>query len=654
MGALVLLAATVAWASVLLAHLGAHSLADVALLTAVVVAATGVALRRWGVPPLTVDGRELAALAGLVAVGAALFLPGFPYAVGDKDPGVYVEHAFAISRTGSYAIPDPVLARHLPHTDLIADPPTLYPGVWVAEHHPDRVTTQFFDLYPATLATANDVGGQRGLFNVNPLLGILSVLVVALALRRALSTVASPAMAAAAGELAGLLLAVNMMQIWNAKFPATEAIAQLLVLGSLFTALVTIMCDWPLAAAVSGLLAGLVFVDRPDGFLVVLLVAAAGGALLAGGRWDRRAWWFAAAFVPPTLHAFVEADVIHHRYSRANGVPSSPEMVAAVAALLVGGWLARRWLMPRLEARAWFTDPRGQRRAALVVVTLAGLGLIAALLRPAVVGNATMAGLRSGRARSWDEHNMLRLVWFFSPVGIVLAWLGLAVAALRMRRGLLWLLLGPGLLVTPLYIYDARISSRLMWWTRRFIPFSVAVVVMLIAIALAHGLTLANRRGLRAAAGAAAAFVVVYSLVQAGPLRHHREYAHSLDLVRSISTLAGSGPGVFVWQYPELNDIYDPSYLLAGPVALIGGQVSTYDDPTATAATLIRFRSAFPGHPVFYVGRGDALPTTMAGAGLTKAKSFVVDLPRFDEADDHVPRHATHVHIDITIWRLAG
>src|SRR6266511_284205 len=34
-------------------------------------------------------------------VVAVLFLPGFPYGVGDKDPGVYVIHAIEIARTGS-------------------------------------------------------------------------------------------------------------------------------------------------------------------------------------------------------------------------------------------------------------------------------------------------------------------------------------------------------------------------------------------------------------------------------------------------------------------------------------------------------------------------------------------------------------------------
>jgi hypothetical protein len=108
----VLLLGMVAWAGLALAHAGRWSLpAAVGIGAAATAVLLAVLWRPRLRPRLRVDRRELVVLAGLAVVAALLFFPGFPYGLGDKDPGTYVSHGAAIARTGSWRLKDPVLDR---------------------------------------------------------------------------------------------------------------------------------------------------------------------------------------------------------------------------------------------------------------------------------------------------------------------------------------------------------------------------------------------------------------------------------------------------------------------------------------------------------------------------------------------------------------
>src|SRR5690606_5785891 len=119
-----------------------------------------------------------------------LLLPGFPYLVGDKDPGIYAAHALAIDRTGGTAIDDPILAADLAEPYLSTHVDALFPGYWVDDHDPAQVRPQFFHLLPSLLATASSAGGERGLFNLVPVLAALAAATIGLAVRRVAGTLA--------------------------------------------------------------------------------------------------------------------------------------------------------------------------------------------------------------------------------------------------------------------------------------------------------------------------------------------------------------------------------------------------------------------------------------------------------------------------------
>ncbi|MGH9113200.1 MAG: hypothetical protein ACRDZN_13040, partial [Acidimicrobiales bacterium] len=323
--------AMVGTASLALAETGHH---DGWLAIALGLAATcllaGVAWRSDRRPVVSTDKAEIALVAAAGVAAAFFFLPGFPYASADKDPGIYVSHAFAIAREGDTAIPDAVLEQEL-------DPNIVngarFPGIWLDPDDPEVVTPQFYHLYPATLATADDVVGSPGVFHLTPVLAALSVCLLVLAVRRAANTVTA--------LVFGALLVTSMIQVWQAKYPSTEVLAQLLLAGSLLGGVLAIEARWAGGAFCAGLLLGVGFLARPDGFLYVLLAAAVVGVAVAARRFDRRSVMLGAGLALTFPYAAVNAYDRAATYTDSNDVPGAATLVAAVALIVLSGFVAR-------------------------------------------------------------------------------------------------------------------------------------------------------------------------------------------------------------------------------------------------------------------------------------------------------------------------
>jgi hypothetical protein len=284
--------------------------------------------------------------------------------VTDKDPGGYVAHAMSIARTGSYEIIDPTLDGRIPGGPVLSSPGARFPGVWERDGHSDVIVPQFYHLWPALLAVSFDVGGERGLSNTAPLLGVLAILAAALALRRAVAAApwGTEASGLASGGIAGLLLATNMLEVWQGKYPSSEISAQMLFVGALLSLIVALTTGWRPAAGLAGLLTGIGYLDRGDGVLLVLLAVAALAALIAVRRWDSRATWFAVGLGVVLPHALWQAYSYQAagRYSSLNNVPSFPKLAAAAIAVLVIGF-ALRPIGPRIAR--WAAGPGSSARA---------------------------------------------------------------------------------------------------------------------------------------------------------------------------------------------------------------------------------------------------------------------------------------------------
>lgn len=661
-GALIVGVGLLSWAGLALAHLGHYSLAGaLGLAVAGCVTLLLVAWRARGRPRLALDPAGLALIAGLTLVAGLLFFPGFPYGTGDKDPGVYVEHGIAIARTGSYALDDPTLDRSRIPSVTRYSPGARFPGIWIEDAAAHRIVPQFYHLWPALLASAFRLGGFTGLANVAPLAALLAVLALALLVRRAFEA-AGRWVALLAGSLAGLLLATNMLEVWQAKYQTTEAFTQALIVGALLGIAIAIRTGWRPAAGMAGLLLGLSFLARPDSLLLLLVAVGAGCVLLVVRRFDQRATWFFAGLAVVLPHALLQAYSLARIYSMANGLPT-PGKLAAVVAAPVALAVAIRLLLPRVGRIGveLAQNPRIQRGSGLALALVAGCLLAVGMLRPRLFGAAYMN--YNGRIiRSYSEQAMSRLSWFLTFPGLALTWAGLALVALRRWRALVWTAVLPVALL-PLYAFDARNSSRLMWWGRRFVPVVLPGMMVLIAIILTAGLVWAGRSGrlrwtLRLAAGGLTGFLLAVFLSQSLPLRGHHEFAGSFEITRQVARAAGDRQGVFLW---APAGYMGPPSLFGSPVWLQEGQISAMigdraqrAGPADPAAYVRSFVRGFPGQPVFIVGQGGARPAGLDGLQLTAVDHVQQELPMWQESDTRRPSHSGSWAVDLSVWKVDG
>jgi hypothetical protein len=636
-----------AWAGLALAHLGRYSLlAALGLAVAGCGVVLAVAWRARGRPRLDPDPAGMTMVVALALVAALLFFPGFPYGTGDKDPGLYVMHGLAISRTGSYALTDPTLDRARIPSVILYSPGARFPGVWINDAAAQRIVPQFYHLWPALLATGFGLGGFTGLANLAPFAALLGVLAVALLARRVFGLVA--------GSLAGLLLATNMLQVWQAKYQTTEGFAQVLIVGAVLGVVIAIRTGWRPAAGVAGLLLGLSYLARPDSVLLVLLAVGAGCTLLVLGRLDARAGWFAAGAALTLPHGLLQAYLLARAYTLANDLPGLTELALLTAVPVVLAVLIWR-LLPRLGPRltVLIEDRRVQRWGGAAITAAVGLVIAVGLARPRLFG-ATFMTYNGRFVRSFAEQTMIRLSWFLTLPGLALLWAGVGVVALRRWRAAAWAAALPCLVLLPLYVLDPRNSSRLMWWGRRFVPVMLPGVMVLIAIALTAGLLWAGRGRwpVRLAAGAAAAFLLVVFVGQSLPLRGHHEMGGSFETTQRVARAAGDRQGVFLW---ERTGYLGAPMLFGSPAWLQAGQISAMlPKPPGQGAYVRSFVNGFPGQPVFVITPRGARPSGYDGLEFVQVDHVVGQLPFWQESDIQRPSRPGRLPVDFSIWRVVG
>jgi len=639
--------AAICWASLATAHLGVLSVGSVLGLAAAMIAALAVpgwlSVQRGG-RRLVLAGRfgwvEVAALAAAAGLLLLLYLPGFPYGVADKDPGGYVQHGFAIARTGNFRIHDEALAR-VPDMPLYAAY-SRFPGIWIHDAARAEVIPQFYHLYPATLGFLGRLSGQTAMMGLNALLAAVSAVGMYLVGRRMAGPVA--------GTVAAAVLSLNMIQVWQAKYPTTEISTQLLLLLAVAGLAVAIDTRWWPPAALAGAALGIAWLDRADSLLLVLIAAAALAAAAALGRWGALHTAFALGFCAVAPHAVYQMLGPAAHYSSTGGITSGKAgaVAAGLAVGVVGGRLVWRSALGRwleLTARGLAGTPRRQLVLPISLALLALLGW----LRPQLFGPDYFD--YNGRlVRSYDEQNLHRLAWFVTVPGLLAALAGFALVARRRWQAKVWIMVGPYLVLLVLYLYQAHNSSRLMWWSRRYVPFGLPVLALLIGVACAAALAWQGRARLLTwvAAVALAGVVAGAGLVQSLPLARHREFGGSFAASARIASAAGDRQGVFVWG-PRATS-YDTMPLFAAPVWLQRDQLSVILPPNGTRADLDKIKRAFPGQQVFLVTGSLGLPPSLRQAGLRKVDGFRVAMPFWQESDTERPFRNRGVTAKVEIW----
>lgn len=315
--ALALSLALSAWMAVLLAELG---LLRPTTFTAAAVSAGALAivgLRRLealGRSPDRASGARHGARQGLAAAGvlvfcAAIFFPPYETFLWASDSTVYLNLGAEISQNDGYELRDPLLAEIAPpmRAEIFRNPVALdatgpyvrLPGGFgIPEIEEPTVVAGFSPVFPALLSVVYDSLGLRAMPWVAPVVAILGMFALFLVGCRVGGTVA--------GVGATTLAAVAMPQIWFAKFPMPEIVAELFVLAALLALSMSSESERPLLGGVAGCLFGIAALGRFELFPIVTisLTAFIGARLLWTGRGPGRVFlWMACAFAVTMMHA---------------------------------------------------------------------------------------------------------------------------------------------------------------------------------------------------------------------------------------------------------------------------------------------------------------------------------------------------------------
>lgn len=618
-------AGLVVWCAVGALCLAAHGLLSPG--AAWVVFATGLALATGtGIYAARRAERDRAGaltLLGALLLGLVMYAPAFPYGSSDRDPGVYTYDTYAIARTHTLHIPDPL--GHLPATSTVH--PVL-DGQRVPGMHPERAGTAlagFFATYPALDALVYDVAGHGGLGLAGPLLGALALAAFGLAVRRATGVLG--------GALAVALLGGNMLVVWQAKIPGPEVLAECCIGAGLLAAVAAAATGNRWAATAAGVLTGAVWVVRPDGVIAVVAGVLLAAYVVATRGRNAGAYLLGLAGLVPL--AAWQTYGLAAAYSRRNGIPPlAPVAAFAVLVFAVAGLARRvRWRPSERAVHAM--------RATTTIGAVAFVGVL--LLRKALAPDPQPL-VPGGRALGWDPYTMYRVAIFITWPGVLLTLGGVAALTRPPLRLARWLLLLPAVLGAVYLVYPHN-SPDLMFWGRRFVP----EVVPAFAVLGAAGLAALNRGVLRrAVAIGLGAIAVAVPYTQSLPLRSHHEMAGLRAAAQVVAAASGDQQAVYVWVRPGAGCCNEPAYLLAGTVWLRYGK-ATYTVAPEEAATQAAAAAGLPQHwPVYVVGDGTVPPFD---GPLTPVLHHVLYVPVWERGGLRRPDHAQRARVEFTIWR---
>ncbi|MEK7216434.1 MAG: hypothetical protein AAB289_12650, partial [Chloroflexota bacterium] len=361
-------------------------------------------------------------LLGILAALAAWFSPPAEFVLGGLDPGVYVNAGVALARSGSFWLPEPLLAQAGPEaravfvTQSVGLHSVLHPGFYWDEAA-WAATPQFPFLLTIWTGMASLAAGVQGALMVPLAIGVAAAGAGALLGGRLLGPWG--------GVLVAALLGFHTLQLWHARLGLAEELAQAMLLAGLWSGvrwLDTGRRDFGVAA---GLALGTLCLVKTESAAVGLIAVVA--LLLAPGagaqaRTPVVLGWAASAAVATVVYATAALPLVLDQ------MPSVRPMLALVLVLAVAGparALVRRPLTQAL-ATGWgraLGPPVGRWIAtAVAVVVIAVLALLetrggySGRLAGALVNGLYLSPLdgalaAAGLAAIWGFRRRLRHQW---------------------------------------------------------------------------------------------------------------------------------------------------------------------------------------------------------------------------------------------------
>ncbi len=486
--------------ALVLAMCGVYSLWLLALLVALGSAALLLIARRRVLPVVAWQWDHGAWLClGLLAVGAALFLRPGETLIGGEDTGVYYNGGIGIAKQGGILLHDPVLA------DIDSDKATVrhllgnldnrrylfYSDLRLTGFNTDgtsgEIIPQNLHLWPVWLAIFYGFFGIFGPAYAPALFGLFGLLGLVLLARRLFGWPIA--------LIGGLFLALNGIEVWFVRQTYTEPYQQFALMAALFGHLLLEERRDPsimrLGAVVAAFALGNAALTHEETLFLLLLVVVYAVVLILLRAWRRAHTWFFTLLGGMIALAIVQAGVFalgyteglwHHVYRNI-----WDQRIPLAAAGIVG--LVLLVVIDRLRVRWWpfVKHPRAGRwmRYALAAGT-ALYAIYGYILRPHILtGHAgTLSSYIGAPTPAGHDANLVRLGWYWSPLGVLLIALGATLLIGRDLNRLTGGLLAFALVHTVVFVNETYTTDRYIYALRHDVPVVTPIFALFAAYAV--------------------------------------------------------------------------------------------------------------------------------------------------------------------------
>ena len=455
-------------------------------------------------------GLVLSALA--VSAGAAIpfaFSPPGEPIFGAADQGIYLSSGIHLARTGSYRIEVPILGK----TPSALQPWVLgyepaeaqrrtgsarrfwnYQAGFVLDPQPENrpanldkplssaamLSPQFPPGFPLLLAAAYDVGGWKGLSLVNRALTILAAALLGLLANRWLQP------RGVIGVCVFLLAVIHPLNLWTARSFFAEPSAHCFWLLA--------MVAWAQRRVVGEVSAGLLVGATLAGGLYLKFDMLPVGSLTGMGMLFTSGFRFKFVFLAASAAVGLSAFLAWWQFCWPNfsGNITSLWQSRILWYLVPAGLLAGGWQWWRMSLRS--SDSSGPvrfapefQRALRLGSPLVLAGMILTVAAYAYWIRPNPAETRADRfffwpinalLRSYREETFFRLGWYWQPLGLATAVIGLALLVFRLRSPWQKTFFWVGLISLLTLSYDLRNNPLQPYAMRRLIPTALPCLIL--------------------------------------------------------------------------------------------------------------------------------------------------------------------------------
>lgn len=611
------------------------------LIAELLITAAAVALARFDLrlgPTARRPGAAVVIPIALVLIGWWRFSPPFEYVIGGRDPGVYMNEGIQIAQRGAIVVPEPVIAEIPDFARDLFIPTDRSPANYLAPRFmgfyvldPDRgsVVGQFPHVFPASIAVGYALGGLSGARNTVMFWGVFGLLSVYFLGARLFGRPAATA--------AALLLALNVVQVWFARYPSADMVMQGLLFAAILASARAHVDQDGFFAPVAGALLGLLLFLRLDAVVAAGAVAA---AVLLGYAVGQRLYWTfwlplvasagaAIWYYTGPLRAYVEVPLFFFTQ-----LPAWEFAALAGLAIIVLALVAAAHRSPPTRQRLLTALPTA---LTLIVVVLAGYAFL--FRQP------------GGRLTDYDAHALRTFAnFYFTVPALIAALIGYALVA----RRLFWR--DPAFLLTltafsVFFFYKIRIWPEHFWMARRFVPVIMPGGLLLVAAAALTGVRgrLLLTRAIRGPIGAVFLTLLAVSYARAArPVVEHIEYAGIIAKLEALADQIHDNDLVVVESRNAGSDVH----VLALPLAYIyARQVLVLSTPVPDKTVFAAFldRASTDYRRVLFLGSG--------GTDLVSPKWRVdaifserFQVPEYDAPRDAYPRFVAQRKFDYTLY----